>query len=170
MSYVFIGCTHFGHAKIIKLCNRPFSSIEEMDEKMIEMWNETVGPNDRVIHLGDFSFKARNADAYLKRLNGEIILIQGNHDRPGWGERYLEMKIDNRKICFFHHPIEEWDCWWHGSLHIHAHTHNPEFHSAIRRGNVSADAIGYRPLALPVAIERLLAAAEPKYRPSAQEA
>lgn len=164
MTDFVIGCTHFGHANIIKLSDRPFSSIEDMDEKMIAAWNETVRPKDRVIHLGDFAYKAKDPYAYLNRLNGEIIRVQGNHDPKGWGERYMELRVNRRKICFFHHPIEEWDSWYHGSLHIHCHTHKAEFHSAIRRGNVSAEAIGYRPLALDTAIEQLLSRAEPAHR------
>jgi calcineurin-like phosphoesterase family protein len=56
MAIFFTGCTHFGHANIIKLAQRPFASIEEMNEVLVERWNSTVGSDDTVYHLGDFSW------------------------------------------------------------------------------------------------------------------
>ena len=73
---------HFGHANIIKFCNRPFSTVEEMDEAIIADHNRVVKENDIVFHLGDFTFrKIDNAVSYLKRLNGYHHLIRGNHDK-----------------------------------------------------------------------------------------
>lgn len=74
--------THFGHANIIKYCQRPFASVEEMDETLISNWNSVVKPADCVYHLGDFSLgKAENVAKYLARLQGRIVLVRGNHDR-----------------------------------------------------------------------------------------
>lgn len=70
---------HFFHGNIIKYCNRPFDSYQEMNEVMIKKWNEVVGKNDIVIHLGDFAFRNK-ASLIRPRLNGIIILIRGNHD------------------------------------------------------------------------------------------
>ena len=56
MSTFFTSDHHFGHAKIIEYCKRPFSSVEEMNQVMIDRWNEVVGPDDHVYHLGDFAF------------------------------------------------------------------------------------------------------------------
>ena len=50
----FTSDTHFDHEAIIWLCNRPFTCVEEMNDKLIENWNATVGPGDTVFHLGDF--------------------------------------------------------------------------------------------------------------------
>lgn len=72
--------THFSHANIIRYCNRPFSSAEEMDEVMIERWNKVVKPNDKVYHLGDVGLSNRTLDTILSRLNGKKRLILGNHD------------------------------------------------------------------------------------------
>jgi calcineurin-like phosphoesterase family protein len=71
---------HFWHQNVIRYCQRPFLTVEEMNEKMIVYWNEVVGPNDTVYHLGDFSMAFRAVEAYTKRLNGKKILIAGNHD------------------------------------------------------------------------------------------
>jgi calcineurin-like phosphoesterase family protein len=61
---------HFWHANIIRYCNRPFATIEEMNESMIMAWNEVVSPNDDVYYLGDFSLALRSIELYTTRLNG----------------------------------------------------------------------------------------------------
>lgn len=82
MSVFFTSDTHFGHERIIDLCSRPFSSVDEMNETLIANWNSVVGPNDRVFHMGDFIMGtfAENVKI-IERLNGEIVLTPGNHDR-----------------------------------------------------------------------------------------
>jgi len=74
----FTSDTHFDHENIIKYCNRPFKDVNHMNESMIENWNNTVNDTDTVMHLGDFSFKS---DKFINRLNGNITLIKGNHDK-----------------------------------------------------------------------------------------
>lgn len=76
-----IADTHFNHKNIIKYCNRPFSSIEEMNETLINNWNSVVKNNDRVFMLGDFCLSGK--DKIIKignQLNGRKTLIIGNHD------------------------------------------------------------------------------------------
>ena len=81
--------SHFHHTNIIKYCNRPWNTVEEMNEGLIERWNEVVGENDTVIHLGDFSFGNRTkVESVFHRLNGKIDLVLGNHDRLKIGEYY----------------------------------------------------------------------------------
>ena len=82
----FTADNHFNHHNIIKYCNRPFSSVEDMNEVMIERWNEVIKDGDVVYHLGDFSFI--DPEPYVKRLNGHIILIEGNHDNKKHKDRY----------------------------------------------------------------------------------
>jgi calcineurin-like phosphoesterase family protein len=71
---------HFWHTNIIRYCNRPFGSVEEMNEVLIQKWNDLVGPEDEVYYLGDFSVAARPVEVYTTRLNGIKFLIPGNHD------------------------------------------------------------------------------------------
>lgn len=84
MSKIFlVSDTHFFHSNIIKYCNRPFASVEEMNRVMIEKWNAVVSPEDTVIHLGDFALgPAPRYAEILKALHGKTkILIIGNHDK-----------------------------------------------------------------------------------------
>jgi calcineurin-like phosphoesterase family protein len=78
--------THFGHAGVCRFTHedtgvkiRPWTDPDEMDEDMVRMWNETVRPNDKVYHLGDVVIN-RKALKILHRLNGDKVLIRGNHD------------------------------------------------------------------------------------------
>lgn len=113
----FVSDTHFGHVNIIKFCNRPFSSVEEMDKALINNWNSVVQPNDIVFHLGDFAF-APNArwKQLIQTLNGHIYLIVGNHDEiryPGHQvfdlfedvTSQLIVKIDEQAVYLNHYPF-----------------------------------------------------------------
>ena len=86
MSAVFLTSdTHFGHAGVCRFLRddgtklRPWDDPTEMDEEMVRRWNETVRPNDKVYHLGDVVIN-RKALITLSRLNGDKVLIKGNHD------------------------------------------------------------------------------------------
>ena len=155
--------THFGHANIIKLCKRPFASVEEMDETLIANWNAVIRPGDRVYHLGDFCHHTRNIAqkcTLLKRLNGYTSLILGNHDDPvsikhtsipwyGEPEMYRELSIDGKaRAILFHYPIVEWNGWYRGNLHFHGHQHNTKALQAERRIDVGVDANNFKPWAL----------------------
>jgi calcineurin-like phosphoesterase family protein len=88
MATFFTSDTHFGHQRIIELCERPFDSVDEMNEAMIERWNETVKPEDIVFHLGDVALgKIAESLPLIGRLNGSIFLVPGNHDRIFSGEK-----------------------------------------------------------------------------------
>lgn len=76
----FTADTHFGHANILKLCGRPFDTIEEMNEKMIDNWNDRVKGTDTVYIVGDMFFRCSDAETILKRLKGKKRLVIGNHD------------------------------------------------------------------------------------------
>ena len=88
----FTSDTHFYHSNIIKFCGRPFKDVEEMNETLINNWNEVVGPTDIVYHLGDFCF-AGSAEwhSVLGQLNGRIHLIIGNHDEKNLRQGYMNL-------------------------------------------------------------------------------
>ncbi len=86
----FIADTHFGDRNITRNENRPFSDISEMDNTIIKNWNTTVSENDTVFIVGDFSFyNKEKATEICKSLNGEKILVMGNHDAEN-GQYYYE--------------------------------------------------------------------------------
>lgn len=127
----FTSDTHFGHANIIKYCNRPFKSVNEMDEVMIQNWNDRVSPGDDVYHLGDFGFKDRNKiHNILQRLNGRIHLIKGNHDyKPhtikGFAsvQDYYELKTQGEKIILSHYAMRVWNGSHRGRIMLYGHSH-----------------------------------------------
>lgn len=98
----FTSDTHFSHTNIIRYCDRPFSDTDHMDEEIIRRWNETVGPEDTVYHLGDIALgPIEKSLPKIARLNGHKIAVLGNHDRPfmrfgkademDWWQRYAEV-------------------------------------------------------------------------------
>ncbi len=78
----FTSDLHFGHANVIRHCNRPFDSVEEMDAALMRNWNATVRNSDEIYILGDFTMRhASVAHAYLSALNGRKYMVRGNHDQ-----------------------------------------------------------------------------------------
>ena len=138
----FTSDSHYSHSRIIQHCNRPFSSVEEMDEKLIEYWNDVVGKRDTVYHLGDFAMIPKQKDEtprmklYRKlrfRLNGRILLCLGNHDHMSQDvyDCFTEVfnlktiKIDKQKITLCHYPMRSWDGSYSGkTFHAYGHCHN----------------------------------------------
>lgn len=125
--------THFGHANIVRYAKRPFASVEEHDEMLIVNWNMAVRPKDIVYHLGDFAFRSREAAAnYRRRLNGQIFLIEGNHDSAA--RQICEMfesfkqvhEFSWREHRFFlsHYAHRTWNRSHHGAFHCYGHSHN----------------------------------------------
>lgn len=152
----FTGCTHFDHANIIRLAKRPFQDVQEMNAEMVRLWNETVGHGDTVFHLGDFAFD--KAGIWRDRLNGQKVLIEGNHDknRAKPDHKYLEIEVGGRKVVLFHYPIEEWNGFYRGAVHVHCHTHSPIRVTGKNRVNVSVEAWDYTP----VSFDQILAELE----------
>lgn len=113
----FTSDLHFGHKNIIRFCNRPWETIEEMDEGLIKNWNSVVGENDLVFDLGDFAFASNGRwKEILSRLNGRHYLILGNHDCQRYpGDKIMELfedvqpqmllQIDDRYVYLNHYPF-----------------------------------------------------------------
>ena len=126
----FTADTHFNHPAILNFCKRPFSSIEEMNESLIENWNHKVGRNDRIYIVGDLCFS--NHLKIIPRLNGKKHLILGNHDKSLNQEilnhfvsvsQRKEIKIDNRFFVLEHCPLRTWEECYMGSVHLFGHVH-----------------------------------------------
>ena len=161
--------THFGHTNIIRFANRPYKSVEEMDEDIIAKWNSKVKHGDLVYHLGDFAWTDHKK--YKDRLNGQIILLWGNHDKglnraSYFSEicHYREVKDNKQKLVLFHYPIWSWNGMHGGSIHLHGHVHaNPvpsseqeDIGSATvgRRININLEFWGYEPKTIEEIMER----------------
>lgn len=79
MTTYYTSDMHYGHERIIELCNRPFADLDEMHDAMIYNWNTLVRPTDVVVVLGDVAIGRRGLEQ-VRRLNGRKILVPGNHD------------------------------------------------------------------------------------------
>jgi len=155
MKTFLISDTHFGHANILTFKNengspvRLFASLEDMNETMIDNWNKTVGKEDKVYHLGDVLFTKRWLDLILPRLNGNKVLIKGNHDTLKLSQ-YQQYFKDVRaywildKFVLSHIPIhpESLSRW---KANIHGHLHGNSLKDS-RYKNVSVEVINYTPV------------------------
>jgi calcineurin-like phosphoesterase family protein len=125
--------THFGHAGVCRFLNqdgtklRPWDNPEEMDEELVKRWNETVRPNDKVYHLGDVVIN-RRALKTLDRLNGDKVLIRGNHDifkDDDYRQYFRELRAYHvmNGMILSHIPIHP-DSLGRFGTNIHGHLHS----------------------------------------------
>ena len=133
MTY-FTSDQHFGHFNIIRLSRRPFKTVEEMDETMVERWNAKVRDDDTVYVLGDLFFRTATVEPILKRLKGHKHLMLGNHD-GSWTDRvkladYFESvqtlkegTVDGRLITMCHYPMLSYPQARRGYM-VYGHIHN----------------------------------------------
>jgi len=128
--YLITGDEHYGHRNVIGFDNRPFATINDHDAELIRRHNEVVGPEDTVIHAGDFTlagpqFALRVIDA----LNGKHIFLKGSHDK--WLKKYhdeqpheiLELNIEGQHVVICHYAMRTWGKSHYGSWQLHAHSH-----------------------------------------------
>jgi calcineurin-like phosphoesterase family protein len=132
MNIFFTSDTHFSHAAIIRYCTRPFLTVEEMDEAIIGNWNSKIKHGDRVYHLGDFAWGQREQIlALTKRLNGHVILLEGNHDNIGQPQNYgfsqkhklLDIRIEKMHLTLSHYCMRVWNKSHFDSVHLFGHSH-----------------------------------------------
>jgi calcineurin-like phosphoesterase family protein len=168
--------THFGHEKTCTVFKRadgsplrPFSSAEEMDEEMIKRWNDRVRPKDKVYHLGDVVIN-RKFLSVLGRLNGDKVLIRGNHDIFKL-EDYTPYFRDIRGchvmngMIFTHIPVHEESLGRFGT-NIHGHLHYQRVMKIKHKGAkpevdlryhcVCVEQTDYAPISLEEVNERIL--------------
>lgn len=126
----FTSDSHFGHTKILEYCSRPFKTIEEMDEILIENWNKKVKKNDKIFVLGDFALCGKDKIIEIgQRLNGYKILLWGNHEHASL-KTYFEAGFkliykspflyDEQFICSH---IPRFNCKY-PNIHGHIHQKN----------------------------------------------
>ena len=162
MAVYFTSDTHFGDPRVLRIDKRPFASIPDHDEALIALWNETVGPEDEVWHLGDFALHVRDEriDELLAALHGRKHLITGNNDGPttlaarGWKsvQAYAEIKIGTTALVMCHYAFRTWKNMGRGWIDLHGHSHG-KLKPQTRQYDVGVDAWDYRP----VTIETILA-------------
>lgn len=142
----FISDTHFGHSKIIDYCKRPFSSIEEHDKTLIQNWNNTVGQDDTVFHLGDFAYGNSQFIAnIIKQLNGNIILIKGNHDLRNMNPTLYNIfsdvvyqarvLIDKQTVYLNHFPFL---CFDHGDINLYKDNYSIQLFGHVHSGPLTS--------------------------------
>ena len=152
--YWFSADEHYGHSNIIKYCNRPFSSAEEMNATMIENHNKLVGGGDCTVHVGDFSFcDERKTLDIIAQLNGSHIFIRGSHD--GWlkgqhqyskSKQIWTKKVHGQMICCCHYAMRVWPQSHYGSWHLYGHSHGLLKGQHGKSMDVGVDCWGFRPL------------------------
>ena len=135
----FTSDLHFFHRNIVEYTNRgKETNKSDHDKWLINLWNETVNPEDTVYHLGDFAFHKSYEDlaGILAAVNAkQIIMLKGNHDEKSVLNRlvtdqwitewhmYREIKIGDTKTVLHHFPISSWHQQGRGSYHLHGHCH-----------------------------------------------
>lgn len=136
---------HLNHFNIIKYTNRPFKSVEDMNETIIANHNAVVAPDDKWFHLGDFAMAGSGKASYfLSRLNGIKYMIAGNHDKRvlfkrdadfniqikdgvknqvQWVKDYYEMWVDKQFVVLHHYAPRVWNASHKGGFYLYGHSH-----------------------------------------------
>lgn len=162
----FTSDLHLSHKNVVKHNNRPFETVEEMNEALIHNWNKRVGEDDEIYILGDLTFKGPVvAREFLSRLCGKKYFIRGNHDRFlkneesiqdlfVWIKDYHELLYKERRFILFHYQISSWNHFYRKSIHLHGHQHNTMEYNISNRENkllrydVGVDANDFAPVSI----------------------
>ena len=142
---------HYGHQNIIRFCNRPYDNVHDMEEDFIHKHNSLVTDNDDYYDLGDVGYRcsAQHVSDLIRRMNGRIHIILGNHDKPlrqaikrgllqdlfesGKLEVYGSidpdiitakiLNIDGARVVLSHYAYRTWPAAFRGTIHLFAHSH-----------------------------------------------
>jgi calcineurin-like phosphoesterase family protein len=185
MAVYFTSDTHFSHTNIIQFCNRPFSTIEEMNAGLISNWNSVVSPGDLVYHLGDVGFSHKTLlPGILEQLAGQKFLVLGNHDevfiRGSLRDklsRYfvkvapvMEIKVPDpdknngrQRITLHHYAMKIWRNSHYGAWQLFGHSHgtlkdDPE----CLQIDIGVDCHNYKPISYDKVKELM---SQKKYKP-----
>lgn len=150
----FYADPHFGHKNVIRYCNRPFTSVSEMNTQLIKNFNKVVGHDDVVYILGDFSFlNTISTTEILKSLNGYKFLIKGNHDRKtntayrkmGFTEVYDKPIVLMNCFILSHEPIDE---NVGNMINIYGHLHQNATNNSSMKFCACVEKTDYKPISL----------------------
>lgn len=173
MNVFLVSDTHFGHANICKFLNydgskvRPWDSSEEMDEAMIDNWNKTVKPTDKVYHLGDVVINRKHL-VTVSRLNGDKVLIKGNHDifklqhyTPYFRDirSYHVMKTSTVSFIMSHIPVHENElARFKANIHGHLHSNRVLKNGVVdyRYINVCVENTNFTPISLEEVVKQIV--------------
>lgn len=153
---------HLSHKNIIEYENRPFDSVKEMNDVIIDNINSRLSPDDELYILGDFTLDIdiRIVGNLIKRIKCKKHLIIGNHDHFARYEElsslfesvqhYLEIDDEGQKVILFHYPIQNWNGKNHGSVHLYGHVHSKEELQLKEKNafNVGVDVNDFMPMTL----------------------
>jgi calcineurin-like phosphoesterase family protein len=165
----FTADSHYSHRNVIDYCSRPFATVEEMDEALIDRWNSVVGPGDLVYHLGDFALgRPEAAVAIASRLRGNKYLVFGNHDKYTrkndaflkhfvWARDLTQIQIRDQKITLCHYAMLTWASAHHGAWSLHGHSHGslPDDPNALRL-DVGVDVWDFFPVSFETLQDRMM--------------
>jgi calcineurin-like phosphoesterase family protein len=132
--YFFTADQHYGHNNIIRYCNRPFNTVEEMDDEIIKRHNSVVNNDDTVINVGDFCWCKTYREAkekYISKLNGNHFFLVGDHDSwftnagaENWGKPSIWKKnMDDIYVVACHYAMRVWPRSHFNSIQLYGHTH-----------------------------------------------
>lgn len=161
----FISDTHFGHEFCRIKCNRPFASIEEMDQVLIENWNSIVTEKDIVFFLGDFAFYKKDKIVEIRnQLKGQIHFIKGNHDQiidkklkniwTSYHEMGTEIKVldkdaygGKQRIVLSHYSFQVWNQSHRDSWQLYGHSHGSlSEREGYKSCDIGVDVHDYKPV------------------------
>jgi len=160
----FIADTHFNHETVRRKLRRRFQNTKDMDREIIKEWNKSVGENDRVYFVGDYTGPPRRGyfedlRNYTIQLTGNIVSIMGNHDRNGGCIKFEKARIlhiDKYTFLLIHNPTDNYiskiKTKYDWIIHGHVHNNNVEKYPFIngekKTINVSVELINYKPMSL----------------------
>jgi calcineurin-like phosphoesterase family protein len=151
----FTSDTHFGDHRALNIHKRPFTSVAAMDEALVSSWNERVGQDDEVWHLGDFARRLADVPSLLGRLAGRKHLLRGNNDprgiesAAGWESvrDYHELELEGRRLVLCHYPFRSWNGQHRGTINLHGHSHG-RLKPLPRQYDAGVDARAFAPVRL----------------------